>query len=107
MIIQLSAKALEDAVGRWFAAADKDFRSFDAVGTVFGRWKECTREAGPRFIWRPAIGPIAASAGCGSDATMAWRRICGWLSDLLKIPVYAPADSPWSRLRDGIRKRIR
>jgi hypothetical protein len=71
--------ALDEAAVAWWAAAE------DELALIRGLSGKCKanatgRAAGPRVVWRTALGSPGSSCARTSPATSAWRAVAAWLA---------------------------
>ena len=77
------AAALDQAFSRWTELVEEEFVGVACLPPDKARqWSG--RVAGPRFVLRPAVGPVATKHPDTTPASRAWRKVAMWASAMLR-----------------------
>ena len=72
---------LDASYARWVSRVENELAD---VCSLYGddRRRACGRAQGPRFVWKPALGPVGSPFPRVSVVTNAWRTVDAWLGQL-------------------------
>ena len=101
-----TAENLSRSTCLWFDRVENELADVCMLDGA-ARQRACGRSAGPRFAWKPALGPVGSSSPRVSRLTMAWRVCSVWLRDLLQgFGAHGPRATEFSHAAARARHRL-
>ena len=72
---------LDQSYLRWLRRVEHELADVSCLDAAERR-RACCRAGGPRFVWKPALGPVGSPTPKVSRVTTAWRTVEVWLGQL-------------------------